>query len=127
LGRVDKPAIRDWRVLAQSIGNAIAKEIATTGSSNRLSVFVLCHSHFVKLSFCEILQGASYGIYGHSFGALLAYLTTIHIRSIGAPLPLVLMVGSKKPPTQFQVSTFSCLFYLLFCIVVLIYLFFKAS
>lgn len=66
------PAIRDWRLLAKSVGDAVIAEIEKTR--------------------------VPYAFYGHSFGALLAYMTVLHIRSVGFQLPKALMVGSKRAP-----------------------------
>jgi medium-chain acyl-[acyl-carrier-protein] hydrolase len=75
MGRSNLAPIRDWRVLASKIGDAIIAETAKAGQK--------------------------YAIYGHSFGGLLGYLTAVHIRERGGPLPVTFMAGSKKAPWTF--------------------------
>lgn len=46
-----------------------------------------------------IPPGAPYALYGHSLGALLAYLVARRFREEGFPLPLHLFVSGKQGPT----------------------------
>merc|ERR1711916_111509 len=57
LGKTKEEFIKDWRQLAATLGDAIIAEVKKTGQR--------------------------YFVYGHSFGGLLAYLTVLHIRSMG--------------------------------------------
>lgn len=79
LGRTKFPLVTDWRDLSRKLGDAIIAE------SRR--------------------SGRPYLVYGHSFGALLAYLTLVYVREQGGPLPVALVVGSKCAPSRPHKST----------------------
>jgi len=44
------------------------------------------------------LDHTGYALFGHSFGALLAYEVAVWLRDIGAPPPSVLVVSGRNPP-----------------------------
>ena len=78
MGRTNVEPIKDWRILCEKIGDAIIEDVKNSGT------------HYL--------------LHGHSFGALLAYLTAVHIREKKFKNPIALVVGNKTPPHLFSES-----------------------